>query len=235
MACCSFAASACTSCSGPCPSHRHPERLCWPCQGVSQCPRRLRSLGWLTLELSTVGRTPYPFLHQRAAQHPEGPAGDARRQVPDPVASSPRRYTDAASGGRLACLRCGRADGDLACAPPSCRFHPFLLDPTLSTTPINKRERYEAKFGGKEKVAAMERVMKEKAKNVGINLCVPFSSPASRMHVDGPSLRADPSSAIPCPFDSDPGRTTVTSLSRPTRCGCLRSPGSRAARSASRT
>jgi hypothetical protein len=47
---------------------------------------------------------------------------------------------------------------------------PFLLDPTLPSTPVNKRARYEAKFGGAEKVAAMERVMKEKARACGINL-----------------------------------------------------------------
>lgn len=55
------------------------------------------------------------------------------------------------------------------------RFHPFLLDPTLGKTPTNKRARYEAKFGGKERVAAMEVAMKERAKEVGINLSVPLS------------------------------------------------------------
>ena len=49
-------------------------------------------------------------------------------------------------------------------------FKPFLLDPTLGNEPVNKRERYAAKFGGKERVAGMEKQMVERGKDVGINL-----------------------------------------------------------------
>ncbi|KAJ7672540.1 thioredoxin-like protein [Mycena polygramma] len=49
------------------------------------------------------------------------------------------------------------------------RFKPFLLDPTLSTeTPLNKRERYSAKFG-KAQFEVMERQMIARGKPVGIN------------------------------------------------------------------
>ncbi|KAI5474400.1 protein disulfide oxidoreductase [Pseudohyphozyma bogoriensis] len=51
----------------------------------------------------------------------------------------------------------------------SIRFAPFLLDPTLPETPGEvKRERYERKFGGKEKVKAMEMAMIERGRGEGI-------------------------------------------------------------------
>jgi predicted DsbA family dithiol-disulfide isomerase len=49
-------------------------------------------------------------------------------------------------------------------------FKPFLLDPTLTKESVNKRERYYAKFGGKERVDAMEQQMVERGKKVGIDL-----------------------------------------------------------------
>lgn len=48
-------------------------------------------------------------------------------------------------------------------------FKPYLLDPTLTREPIDKREKYESRFG-KEKFAKMEEMMQEKARKVGINL-----------------------------------------------------------------
>lgn len=48
-------------------------------------------------------------------------------------------------------------------------FKPFLLDPTLTREPIDKREKYESRFG-KEKFAKMEKVMQEKARVCGIDL-----------------------------------------------------------------
>jgi predicted DsbA family dithiol-disulfide isomerase len=51
-------------------------------------------------------------------------------------------------------------------------FKPFLLDPTLTSEPMVKRDRYAQKFGGKERVAAMEQQMVQRGKDVGINLCV---------------------------------------------------------------
>lgn len=66
--------------------------------------------------------------------------------------------------------RMSDACADSSPSPDTARFQPFLLDPTLTSTPVNKRARYEAKFGGAEKVAAMERVMKEKALACGIQL-----------------------------------------------------------------
>ena len=49
-------------------------------------------------------------------------------------------------------------------------FKPFLLDPTLGKDPVVKRDRYAQKFGGKERVAAMEQQMIQRGKDVGINL-----------------------------------------------------------------
>ncbi|KAL7417058.1 thioredoxin-like protein [Mrakia frigida] len=51
----------------------------------------------------------------------------------------------------------------------SLEFHPYLLDPTLSTTPTNKRGRYIEKFGGAERVESMEKMMIARGKEVGIN------------------------------------------------------------------
>lgn len=52
----------------------------------------------------------------------------------------------------------------------SVSFAPFLLDPTLPETPgENKLERYAKKFGGMEKVKAMETAMIERGKGEGIN------------------------------------------------------------------
>lgn len=48
-------------------------------------------------------------------------------------------------------------------------FKPFLLDPTLTREPIDKREKYEARFG-KDKFAQMEAVMQKRAKSCGLNL-----------------------------------------------------------------
>ncbi|KLO18296.1 thioredoxin-like protein [Schizopora paradoxa] len=49
------------------------------------------------------------------------------------------------------------------------QYHPFLLDPTLTTDkPVDKRERYYEKFG-KERFVQMENMMKERGKEVGIN------------------------------------------------------------------
>ncbi|TNY21085.1 thioredoxin-like protein [Rhodotorula diobovata] len=45
------------------------------------------------------------------------------------------------------------------------RFSPFLLDPNLPSSPgENKRERYQRRFGGVDKVAAMEQAMIERGK-----------------------------------------------------------------------
>jgi len=50
------------------------------------------------------------------------------------------------------------------------QFHPFLLDPTLKEdTPVVKRDRYVSKFGGHERVQAMEKMMIERGKEVGID------------------------------------------------------------------
>ncbi|BGP36812.1 hypothetical protein JCM10450v2_000705 [Rhodotorula kratochvilovae] len=47
----------------------------------------------------------------------------------------------------------------------SLRFAPFLLDPTLPASPgENKRERYIRRFGGAEKVRAMEEAMIERGR-----------------------------------------------------------------------
>ncbi|GAA5978493.1 hypothetical protein JCM11641_007962 [Rhodosporidiobolus odoratus] len=47
----------------------------------------------------------------------------------------------------------------------SVRFSPFQLDPTLPVSPgENKRERYERRFGGKEKVEAMIDAMVERGR-----------------------------------------------------------------------
>ncbi|ORY75665.1 thioredoxin-like protein [Leucosporidium creatinivorum] len=52
----------------------------------------------------------------------------------------------------------------------SISFAPFLLDPTLPNSPgETKRDRYIRKFGGAEKVAAMEQAMIERGKAEGIN------------------------------------------------------------------
>ncbi|KAJ7255480.1 thioredoxin-like protein [Mycena haematopus] len=49
------------------------------------------------------------------------------------------------------------------------RFKPFLLDPSLPTEkPVNKRERYAAKFGGAARVEAMEKQMVARGRSVGI-------------------------------------------------------------------
>jgi len=42
------------------------------------------------------------------------------------------------------------------------RFRPFLLDPTLTTKPENKLERYERKFGGAQRLDGMVRAMRER-------------------------------------------------------------------------
>ncbi|KII95542.1 hypothetical protein PLICRDRAFT_170182 [Plicaturopsis crispa FD-325 SS-3] len=48
------------------------------------------------------------------------------------------------------------------------QFHPFLLDPTLvDDVPQDKRARYESKFG-KERFVQMEKMMKGRGKEVGI-------------------------------------------------------------------
>jgi len=47
------------------------------------------------------------------------------------------------------------------------KFEPYQLDPTLPVDhPVNKRERYEDRFGGKERVAAMEKMMKDRGHQV---------------------------------------------------------------------
>lgn len=52
----------------------------------------------------------------------------------------------------------------------SVSFAPFLLDPSLPESPgENKRERYIKRFGGPEKVRAMEESMKERGRGEGIN------------------------------------------------------------------
>jgi predicted DsbA family dithiol-disulfide isomerase len=48
-------------------------------------------------------------------------------------------------------------------------FKPFLLDPTLGSEPVVKRQRYEEKFGANRQ-AAMEKAMIERGKAVGIDL-----------------------------------------------------------------
>jgi len=49
------------------------------------------------------------------------------------------------------------------------QYHPFLLDPTLTTEKaVDKRERYYEKFG-KERFGQMEKQMIERGKEVGIN------------------------------------------------------------------
>ncbi|GAA5869747.1 hypothetical protein JCM1840_000579 [Sporobolomyces johnsonii] len=51
----------------------------------------------------------------------------------------------------------------------SLRFAPFLLDPSLPPSPgENKRERYARRFGGAEKVRAMEAAMVERGRGCGI-------------------------------------------------------------------
>jgi hypothetical protein len=47
-----------------------------------------------------------------------------------------------------------------------------MADDERLCRPILKRERYEQKFGGKERVVAMEKAMGGRGKEVGINLCV---------------------------------------------------------------
>lgn len=53
----------------------------------------------------------------------------------------------------------------------SLQFKPFLLDPTLTSEPMVKRERYAQKFGP-ERVKGMEAQMIERGKAAGINLYV---------------------------------------------------------------
>jgi len=49
------------------------------------------------------------------------------------------------------------------------QYHPFLLDPTLTTEKaVDKRERYNEKFG-KERFVQMEKQMIERGKDIGIN------------------------------------------------------------------
>lgn len=49
-------------------------------------------------------------------------------------------------------------------------FKPFLLDPTLGKTRVEKREKYAAKFGGRERMQQMETMMKAKGEACGIHL-----------------------------------------------------------------
>lgn len=50
------------------------------------------------------------------------------------------------------------------------KFAPFQLDPTLPESPgENKRERYQRRFGGPERVKAMEDQMIERGRAEGIN------------------------------------------------------------------
>ncbi|GAA6058725.1 hypothetical protein JCM10212_003413 [Sporobolomyces blumeae] len=56
----------------------------------------------------------------------------------------------------------------------SVRFAPFLLDPTLPASPgENKRERYIRRFGGRDKVRAMEQAMVDRGR--GCNPPIEFS------------------------------------------------------------
>lgn len=48
-------------------------------------------------------------------------------------------------------------------------FKPFQLDPTLTHEVLDKRKRAEKKFG-KEQFARFEAMIKQKAKDVGVNL-----------------------------------------------------------------
>jgi len=48
-------------------------------------------------------------------------------------------------------------------------WHPFQLDPTLPTPGVNKMQRYEAKFGGPQRVASMLEGMKANGAKWGIN------------------------------------------------------------------
>ena len=73
----------------------------------------------------------------------------------------------------------------------SLHFEPFQLDPTLPLdSPVVKRERYAAKFGGAARVAAMEVQMKERAKEVGIDLSCASSARTGADLLDGGNLRA---------------------------------------------
>lgn len=64
-----------------------------------------------------------------------------------------------------------RADPDRY---PAFEFHlefkPFLLDPTLGKQGVEKREKYAAKFGGRERMQVMEQMMKQKGEACGIHL-----------------------------------------------------------------
>ncbi|KAK4058042.1 hypothetical protein OIO90_000781 [Microbotryomycetes sp. JL221] len=52
----------------------------------------------------------------------------------------------------------------------SIKMAPFELDPTLPPSPgLNKREMYIKKFGGPERIEAMEKAMAERGKGCGIN------------------------------------------------------------------
>jgi predicted DsbA family dithiol-disulfide isomerase len=63
--------------------------------------------------------------------------------------------------------------GAKATLKPEIRFVPFQLDPTLPEDKgINKRELYVKKFGGPQRVAAMEEMMKARGREEGINLFV---------------------------------------------------------------
>ncbi len=48
-------------------------------------------------------------------------------------------------------------------------FHPFLLDPSLTETPVCKRSRYVEKFG-KDRFEVVERNLVERGKKAGIDL-----------------------------------------------------------------
>ncbi|KAJ9120715.1 hypothetical protein QFC22_002646 [Naganishia vaughanmartiniae] len=58
-------------------------------------------------------------------------------------------------------------------------FKPYLLDPTLTREPIDKREKYESRFG-KEKFAVMEKMMKQKGQACGVNFS--YDGPVSSTH-----------------------------------------------------
>jgi predicted DsbA family dithiol-disulfide isomerase len=63
--------------------------------------------------------------------------------------------------------------GPNATLKPNIRFVPFQLDPTLpEDRAVNKRDRYIQKFGGVQRVAQMEDMMKARGREEGINLCV---------------------------------------------------------------
>lgn len=62
------------------------------------------------------------------------------------------------------------ADSTSRIFEPQLRFLPYQLDPTLPLDhAVNKRERYNAKFGGPERVKNMEEMMKKNGEPYGIH------------------------------------------------------------------